>query len=300
MMETTLVFMAAGFGSRFGGGVKQIEPVGPCGEVLMEYAAHDAIKAGFNRVVLIIRRDLEAQFRDGVGKRLSRHCDVRYVFQDLNDLPTGFVLPKGRVKPWGTAQAVLTCRGVVNTPFCVLNADDYYGAQAFELIHDYLMRDNGHGALDGCMAGYVLGNTVSPAGAVTRGICCADDSGRLMRVKETRGIVLRDGKPYIEPEGKFAQSDALVSMNIWGFYPAFIDYLAEGFTPFLNSLGDDALTKEYLLPEAIAGMINKGLGCVRVLPTSDHWFGMTYQQDKAETQRRIRELIGEGRYPGQL
>ncbi len=299
-METTLVFMAAGFGSRFGGGVKQIEPVGPCGEVLMEYAAYDALKAGFDRIVLIIRRDLEMQFREGVGRRLARHCDVRYVYQDLSDLPSGFALPEGRVKPWGTAQAVRACRGVVTTPFCVLNADDYYGPEAFSLIHNYLIHSDGHGALDGCMAGYVLGNTVSPAGAVTRGICCADDDGWLMDLKETRGIVLKDGKPYIEPEGRYAAADALVSMNIWGFSPALIDYLDANFTPFLAGLGDQALTKEYLLPEAIAGMIARGPGRVRVLPTRDRWFGMTYHQDKQETQSRIRELIEAGAYPGQL
>ena len=299
-MDTTLVFMAAGFGSRFGGGVKQIEPVGPGGEVLMEYAAYDGLRAGFNKIVLIIRRDLEKQFREGVGRRLERRCEVEYVFQSLEDLPEGFALPEGRKKPWGTAQAVLACRDAVKTPFCVLNADDYYGAQAFTLIHDALVQADGGNPLDGCMAGYVLGNTISEAGAVTRGICMADECGRLLGLTETRGIISHEGRPYIEPEKRYADPAALVSMNIWGFGRALIDYLAEGFAPFLNGLGADALTKEYLLPEAIARMIAEGRGSVRVLPTGDRWFGMTYQQDKAQTQQRIRELIAAGAYPERL
>lgn len=299
-MDTALVFMAAGFGSRFGGGIKQIEPVGPGGEVLMEYAAYDGLRAGFNKIVLIIRRDLEAQFRNGVGRRLERRCDVEYVFQELDDLPAGRALPEGRRKPWGTAQAVLACRNVVKTPFCVLNADDYYGAHAFELIHDYLMDEPDRGPLDGCMAGYVLGNTISEAGAVTRGICTADERGWLRGITETRGVVLRDGKPYVEPEARYANPDALASMNIWGFGPAFIEYLGEGFAPFLRGLNEEALVKEYLLPEVIARMIGENRGSVRVLPTQDKWFGMTYHQDKEQTQARILELIAAGKYPERL
>ena len=193
--------MAAGFGSRFGGGVKQIEPVGPNGEVLMEYAVQDALQAGFNRVVFIIRRDIEQMFRDGVGKRVERKCDVEYVYQDLADVPPGIPLPQGRKKPWGTGHAVLACRKVIHEPFCVLNADDYYGAEAFRQIHAYISADaRSNSELDCCMAGYVLGNTLSESGAVTRGICKVDAAGRLNEIRETRGILLRDGRPCVEAE----------------------------------------------------------------------------------------------------
>ena len=302
-MKTSLVFMAAGFGSRFGGGVKQIEPVGPHGEVLMDYAVHDALAAGFDRVVFIIRRDIEADFRAGVGRRVEKKCDVEYVYQDIADLPASFCVPEGRMKPWGTGQAVLACRGVVREPFCVLNADDYYGAEAFRRIHECIIDDGDDGnVLRLCMAGYVLGNTLSESGAVTRGLCRADENGSLRELVETKGIVLRDGAPCVETQQGLHRLDAdsVVSMNIWGMPSRFIDYLEEGFVPFLRDLGGDACTAEYLLPTIIGGMIRSGRGRVQVLPTGDKWFGMTYLKDKLQTQQRIRELISEGRYPEKL
>ena len=295
--------MAAGFGSRFGGGVKQIEPVGPNGEVLMEYAVHDALQAGFNRVVFIIRRDIEQMFREGVGRRVEQKCDVEYVYQDLEDVPQGIALPEGRKKPWGTGHAVLACREVIREPFCVLNADDYYGAEAFRQIHAYISADvRDDASLDCCMAGYVLGNTLSESGAVTRGICKVDAEGKLNEIRETRGILLRDGRPCLEAEDgvRWLDGGEAVSMNIWGLPAGFIDYLEEGFPQFLQRLGEEDLTSEYLLPSIIGKMIRRGEGSVQVLPTADKWFGMTYAQDKRQTQEKIRSLIEQGAYPEQL
>lgn len=303
-MKTSLVFMAAGFGTRFGGGVKQIAPIGPNGEVLMDYAVHDALAAGFDRVVFIIRKDIEADFRAGVGKRVEKKCDVEYVFQDISDLPAGFTLPQGRQKPWGTGQAVLACRNVVHEPFCVLNADDYYGGEAFRRIYEYISKEESRGdQLDLCMAGYVLGNTLSESGAVTRGLCKVGEDGRLKGLVETKGIVVENGAPCApDANGVLHKLDpaSVVSMNIWGLPAGFIDYLEEGFAPFLSSLGENATTAEYLLPTIIGGMIEKGEGRVQVLPTGDRWFGMTYAEDKKLTQQKIRELIAAGVYPEKL
>ena len=301
-MSKTLVFLAAGFGVRFGGGVKQLEPVGPNGEVLMDYAVYDALRAGFDRVVFIVRRDLEEMFRTGVGKRAEARCAVEYVCQDIEDLPSGFALPAGRKKPWGTGQALYACRNVIDDPFCVLNADDYYGAEAFRQIHDYLYNRPKSGGLDLCMAGYVLGNTLSESGAVTRGLCEVSGDGQLEAIQETKGIVIDGGAPCVSDGDGMRRLDpaSVVSMNIWGLPAAFIDYLEEGFKAFLRNLPADDLSAEYLIPIAVGDMIRSGRGSVRVLPTSDRWFGMTYAQDKALTQRRIRELIAEGVYPERL
>lgn len=302
-MKTSLVLMAAGFGTRFGGGIKQLEPVGPNGEILMEYAIHDALAAGFDRVIFIIRRDLEESFRQGVGRRVEKKCDVAYVFQQIDDLPLGFSCPTGRRKPWGTGQAVWACRNTIHEPFCVLNADDYYGAEAFRRIHAFLEHAKPENdGLELCMAGYVLGNTLSQSGAVTRGICRANADGRLERLEETRGVTMEGGVPCVHSERGLLRLDpaSVVSMNIWGMPRAFIEYLEEGFRAFLSSVETEVLTAEFLLPNAVSDMIAQGRGEVCVLPTSDQWFGMTYAQDKLRTQTKIRELIAEGRYPERL
>ena len=302
-MNASIVFMAAGFGTRFGGGVKQIEPIGPNGEVLMDYAVHDALAAGFNRVVFIIRQDLEADFRSGVGRRVEKKCDVEYVFQDVKDLPAGFAHLQNRQKPWGTGHAVLACRDVVCEPFCVLNADDYYGPVAFQRIYRHLAANAEHtDTLDLCMAGYVLGNTLSESGAVTRGLCRVDDRGRLLGLKETKGIVLENGAPFVREGDALRALDpaSVVSMNIWGMPARFIGYLEEQFSRFLERLSRDDVTSEFLLPSIMGRLIRSGEGSVQVLPTHDRWFGMTYAQDKANTQQRIRELIDQGAYPERL
>ena len=302
-MKAELVFMAAGFGTRFGGGVKQLEPVGPHGEVLMDYAVHDALSAGFDRVIFIIRRDLEAEFRAGVGRRVEKKCDVQYVYQDVADIPAGFEHLLDRRKPWGTGQAVLACRNVVQGPFCVLNADDYYGAEAFRQIYHFLQQPVQEGdVLRLCMAGYVLGNTLSTSGAVTRGLCRVGRGGRLLGIHETRGIELENGLACVRTAdgAQYLDREAVVSMNIWGLPAGFMDYLQEQFVPFLQGLGENRLEAEYLLPNVVGQMIQTGRGEVQVLPTNDKWFGMTYAQDKRLTQQRIGELIAGGYYPEKL
>lgn len=298
-MSITLAFLAAGFGSRFGGGIKQIEPVGPNGEVLMDYAAYDALKAGFDRIVFIIRRDIEAEFRDRIGRRMEKRCDVQYVYQQIDDLPDGFSVPDGRRKPWGTGQALLACRNVIREPFCVLNADDYYGAQAFYDVAAFLkslMKQDGR--LHACMAGYVLDKTLSPSGAVTRGVCNVQD-GMLTGICETRGIRIENGLPSVD--GRAIDPASIVSMNIWGLPAEFIDYLSEGFAPFLRSLtAENAQTAEFLLPEIIAQMLKQGRGDVRVLPTQDAWFGMTYASDREMARSCVKKLILEQVYPEKM
>ncbi len=297
-MSATLVLMAAGFGTRFGGGVKQMTPVGPNGEALMEYAIHDALAARFDRVIFIIRKDLEREFRDGVGKRVEKKCEVAYAFQRLDDLPDGMIKTPGREKPWGTAQAVLACRDLLHGPFCVLNADDYYGPHAFRMIYDDITAPHTETGMRLCMAGYVLGNTLSPNGAVTRGVCQVDADGFLTEIDETRGIELKNGAPVAN--GRALDSDATVSMNIWGMQPDFLDYLREGFAQFLRTLRPGDVTSECLLPEMVGQMLREGRGRVKVLRTDDKWFGMTYAVDKLETQRCIREMIAAGAYPEKL
>ncbi len=298
-MGLSLVFLAAGFGSRFGGGIKQIEPVGPNGEVLMDYAAHDALKAGFDRIIFIIRRDIEVEFRDRVGRRMEKRCDVSYAFQQIDDLPSGFAVPQARTKPWGTGHAVLACRNLINGPFCVLNADDYYGARAFRDIAAFLNTPAApDGRLHACMAGYVLGRTLSPGGAVTRGICDVQD-GVLTGIRETRGITMQDGMPCAQ--GRIIDPASTVSMNIWGLPAAFIDYLRDGFEPFLRGIAvENANSSEYLLPDIVADMLDAGRGDVRVLPTEDRWFGMTYASDREMARRCVKDLILNKIYPQKM
>jgi len=301
-MQATLVFMAAGFGSRFGG-IKQIQPIGPSGEVLMDYAAHDAIAAGFERIIFIIRRDIEKDFRDCVGRRIEQKCDVEYAFQDITDLPQGYSVPDGRVKPWGTGHALLACRNMITGPFCPLNADDYYGRQAFGDIYRYITSpERNPEKLDLCMAGFILENTLSDSGAVTRGVCESDESGSLVKIHETRGIIRRGGDVFADGEhGHIVLNGAApVSMNIWGMPAKFIDYLREGFPVFLDGMPKGSISAEYLLPDIVGGMIRRGEGSVQVLPTHDKWFGMTYREDIENTRRLIAELILQGVYPEKL
>jgi len=301
-MRTTLVFMAAGFGSRFSGGVKQLEPVGPNGEVLMDYAVHDALAAGFSRVVFVTRRDIVQDFRSSVGGRVEKKCDVDYVYQELSDLPEGFAVPEGRRKPWGTGQAVLACRNTVHEPFCVLNADDYYGPTAFRRIHAHLTELRKGDGLDCCMAGYVLGNTLSESGAVTRGICHADAHGRLNAIQEQHGVISENGRPCIRgKDGLYPINPrTLVSMNIWGMPAEFIDYVQEMFPEFLRKIQPGDMTAEFLLPTIVGNMIRSGRGSVQVIPTEDRWFGMTYAEDKRQAREQIRALIDAGKYPEKL
>lgn len=243
MSSTTLVIMAAGMGSRFGG-IKQLEPVGPNGEIIVDYSIYDAVKAGFDKVVFIIRKDLEKDFREVVGNRIEKHVNVEYVFQELDDLPKGYKVQEGRKKPWGTGQAVLCSKSVVNEPFAVINADDYYGKESFKLIYDFLNSDKDPDVY--CMAGFVLGNTLSDNGAVTRGVCKTDGNGWLVDIVETGGII-RDGNvaKAKDKDGKdiTISLDSVVSMNMWGFKPSIYKELERGFEEFLASLAPDDIKK---------------------------------------------------------
>ncbi|MGI6019572.1 MAG: nucleotidyltransferase family protein [Marvinbryantia sp.] len=300
MKDMTLVIMAAGIGSRFGGGIKQLEPVGPHGEIIMDYSIKDAIRAGFNKIVVIIRKDLEKDFRETIGCRIEKLIKVEYVFQELTDLPEGFSLPKGRTKPWGTGQAILACRGVVNEPFAVINADDYYGREAFAKIHDYLTNAQPFdGMFHFCMAGFILKNTLSENGGVTRGICHLDQYNHVTGIQETRNIIrTKTGAAILSDDGTrtAVSEDTHVSMNMWGLTPDFIDYLADGFGQFLGKIPAEDLTAEYLLPTIIDGLLHEKKAEVTLLETHDKWFGVTYREDKEFVVNSIKELIARGFY----
>lgn len=305
MENTTLVIMAAGIGSRFGGGIKQLTSFGPCGEIIMDYSIHDALEAGFNKVVFVIRKDMEADFREIIGDRIARRVPVAYAFQELDDLPEGFSLPEGRTKPWGTGQAILACRGIVQEPFAVINADDYYGKDAFRRVHDYLVQEHTGrpGAYQFCMAGFVLKNTLSEYGGVTRGICRMDENGDLAEICETRNIIrTSDGAAVLHEDGTQTALDpeSLVSMNFWGFTPDFIDELAQGFAQFLGGLSETDLKSEYLLPTIVDGLIKEQRVDLSVLPSNDHWFGVTFREDVPFVKQAFCELIEAGVYPERL
>lgn len=305
MKKTALVIMAAGIGSRFGGGIKQLEPVGPNGEIIMDYSIHDALEAGFDRIVFVIRHDLEDDFREVIGDRIEKIAPVSYAFQELDDIPDGFSVPEGRKKPWGTGQAVLSVRDIVNEPFLVINADDYYGKEVFKKIHDYMISemDENAAVYDVCMGGFILTNTLSDNGGVTRGVCEVGEDGVLKRVTETYNIVKTpDGLSATDKEGNpvTVRADQHVSMNMWGLTPAFIRELERGFPVFLQNLKEGDIKSEYLLPTIIDQMIKDGRVRVTVLETQDHWFGVTYKEDKAGVAESIRALISQGIYPEKL
>lgn len=300
MKNTTLVIMAAGIGSRFGGGIKQLEPVGPNGEIIMDYSIKDAIAAGFNKVVFIIRKDLETDFRNVIGNRIEKTVNVAYAFQELDALPAGFSKPEGRTKPWGTGQAILACKGIVNEPFAVINADDYYGREAYVKIHDFLVHATpSPEQFHFCMAGFILKNTLSENGGVTRGLCQVNSENYLTAIKETRNIIkTNNGAAILTETGQTfpIPINAHVSMNMWGFTPDILDMLESGFAEFLSKLPKDDLTSEYLLPSIIDRLLATSRARVAMLETSDKWFGVTYKEDKPAVMEAIRQLINEGMY----
>ncbi|MBO6106006.1 MAG: nucleotidyltransferase [Stomatobaculum sp.] len=310
-MKTTLVVMAAGIGSRFGGGIKQLEPMGPNGEIIMDYSAYDARRAGFDKAVFIIRKEIEAEFRDRIGKRIEKVMDVDYAYQELDAIPAGFSVPEGRKKPWGTGHAVLCAKGKTEGSCIVINADDYYGPEGFRAVHDYLAREKAEGGaetgLDMCMAGFVLKNTLSENGTVNRGICDVSAEGFLNRVEETYEIGYRrsDCRTVLgakDGAGKDVpvHENQLCSMNMWGLPERFFDVLEEEFPRFLESVKPGDLKAEYMLPVVIDECIHRGLGTVRVLPTHDKWFGVTYKEDKPAVVAAVRKLIADGLYPEAL
>lgn len=295
MQNTTLVIMAAGIGSRFGGGIKQLEPVGPNGEIIMDYSIHDALEAGFNKIVFIIRKDLEADFKEIIGKRIEKICDIDYAFQELDNLPDGFKKPADRTKPWGTGQAVLSCKGIVNEPFAIINADDYYGKEAFVKVHDFLINAQ---PSKYCGAGFILKNTLSENGGVTRGICHVDEKMTLLDITETHDIVkTADGASV---DGKAIDADAYVSMNMWGVTPEYIDLLEDGFIKFLSEIKDGDIKSEFLVPVYMDELIKKGKVSVTMLETNDKWFGVTYKEDKQSVIDSFKELYEKGVYSENL
>lgn len=303
-MNTTLIIMAAGIGSRFGEGIKQLAQMGPNGEIIMDYSIHDAKEAGFNKVVFIIRKDIFKEFEVIIGNRIKEQIDVEYVFQELDDLPEGFEVPEGRTKPWGTGQAVLCCKDVVKEPFVIINADDYYGKEVFVKLHDFLVsgEDLGREFTMG-MGGFILKNTLSDNGTVTRGVSVVDENCLLSQVHETTGIEMgEDGQikcdskevqEWISPEDK-------VSMNMWAGYPEFLDFLAEDFKDFLTNVEEGDLKSEYLLPNIVDKLLKEERANVKVLETQDRWFGVTYKEDKETVQKAFRELIADGVYAEKL
>ena len=304
-MKTTLVIMAAGIGSRFGGGIKQLAPVGPSGEIIMDYSIHDALEAGFDDVLFIIRHDIEADFREVIGNRIEKVCPCAYAYQEVENLPGGFKNPEGRTKPWGTGHAVLSCRGILKNPAVVINADDYYGKECFKKLHDYIVNEmNTKGdALDMVMPGFVLKNTLSANGAVTRGICKTNDEGFLTRIDETSNIQETDGVITGENKanGKITISpDTLTSMNMWAFSEKFVDILEDEFIKFLSDGNANEMKAEFLLPMTIGDLVSDGRATVKVIRTNDKWFGVTYKEDKDYVIESFKKLIDDGVYSKQL
>ena len=299
-MNTTIIIMAAGIGSRFGTGIKQLAKMAPNGEIIMDFSIYDAKAAGFTKVVFVIRKAIEAEFKEVIGNRLSKVMPVEYVYQELENLPDGYEVPAGRVKPWGTGQAILACKSVVKEPFVIINADDYYGKEAFIKLHDFLISENENKEkMNLAMAGFSLKNTLSENGTVTRGVCVADANGYLEKVIETTGIQIVDGKIQCDNAevSKWITSDTMVSMNMWAGYPDFLQYIDEGFTRFLDTLGENPEKKEYLLPNIVAELLEKNLASVKVLNTSDRWIGITYKEDIEPAQEKFHLMIEDGTYP---
>lgn len=303
MKETALVIMAAGVGSRYNGGIKQLEVVGPQGECIMDYSIHDAIDAGFDKVIFIIREEMLDFFKEIIGNRIESMCvlygiKVAYAFQKPDDIPEGFEVPAERTKPWGTGQAVLAARDLLDCPFCVINADDYYGKEAFVKVHEFLVNNND--PLSYCMAGFILKNTLSDHGTVTRGVCEVDERGRLLDIAETKEIRRTEdggaaaGDQILNPDG-------FVSMNMWGLKEGFIDILKERFVEFFkNDVAADPLKAEYLLPILIGKLLHMKRVTVDVLETDDAWFGVTYKEDKEKVVEAFKQLIADGVYQKEL
>lgn len=308
-METTLLIMAAGIGSRFGGGIKQLEPVGLNDEIIMDYSIHDAIAAGFNKIIFVIRKDIETDFRQRIGGRIQAVCnrlgvEVAYAFQDLQAIPEGCHLPEGRSKPWGTGQAVLAAKELLREPFMVINADDYYGKSAYPLMHRWLTQEHEDTVI--AMVGFSLKNTLSENGGVTRGLCTiAPSHSHVVDVVETRNIVKTP--QGAEADGVAIDLDTLVSMNMWGFpakpgcTPHFVKLLEENFASFFrDEVSVNPLKAEYLLPTFIGGMLRRSECTVKMLPSTDKWFGVTYKEDKAAVTESFRQLIAAGVYQRDL
>ncbi len=304
MEKPVLVIMAAGMGSRYGG-LKQIDPVDDEGHIIMDFSMFDARKAGFEKVVFIIKKENEKDFRESVGDRISKYMEVSYVFQDVNDIPDGYAVPEGRTKPWGTGHAILSCRDVVDSSFAVINADDYYGAEAFKLIYDYLAAHGDDEKYRYTMVGYKLGNTVTDNGHVARGICDMNECGELVAIHERTRIEKRNGGiAYTEDDGETwipVSEDTIVSMNMWGFTNSILKELKDRFPSFLDrGLEENPVKCEYFLPAVVSGLLEEDKATVAVLASADKWYGMTYKEDKPVVPAAIQKMKDEGVYPKNL
>lgn len=296
--------MAAGMGSRYGG-LKQIDPVDAQGHIIMDFSIYDAVKAGFEKVVFIIKKENEADFRSCIGDRMEKQIQVEYVFQDINNLPEGFKVPEGRTKPWGTAHAVLSCMPVIDGPFAVINADDYYGQQAFRMIYDFLASHEDKEKYQYTMVGYLLENTLTENGHVARGVCETNEAGKLTEITERVRIEKReDGPAYTEDEGNTwtgLAKDTVVSMNMWGFTKSVLEEIHDRFASFLKaSLPENPLKCEYFLPFVVDELIREDKAEVTVLKSRDRWYGVTYKEDKPAVMKAIQALKDEGCYPQNL
>ncbi len=303
--KPVLVVMAAGMGSRYGG-LKQIDPVGSCGEAILDYSLFDAHEAGFETAVIIIKEAIRQDFMDTVGKRLE-NCpmEIRYAYQEKEKLPEGFAVPEGREKPWGTGHAVLCAKEAVDgAPFAVINADDFYGKSAFKAIFDYLSNAQDTDTYDYCMVGYMLGNTVTEAGSVARGVCTPDENGNLADIVERLRIEKYEGGIHFTVDGETWEdlsADTIVSMNMWGFTPGFMDKLVEQFPGFLESqVPGNPLKSEFLLPRCVDTLLKAGLAKVKILTSPDKWYGVTYAADKPMVVAALADMTAAGKYPNGL
>ena len=304
MKKPVLVIMAAGMGSRYGG-LKQIDPVDEEGHIIMDFSIYDAKRAGFEKVVFIIKRENEDDFKEAVGRRIEKVMEVAYVFQELSNIPDGFEIPQGRIKPWGTAHAVLSAIDEIDGPFAVINADDYYGRHAFQAIYDYLTTHEDDEKYRYTMVGYRLKNTVTDNGHVARGVCGLNADKELVNVTERTRIEKRNGGiEYSENDGKTwtkIDGDTLVSMNMWGFTHSILEEIRDGFPAFLESgLKENPLKCEYFLPAVVSTLLEEGRATVKVLESEDKWYGVTYKEDKPVVVAAVQALKDKGLYPQKL
>ena len=304
MKKPILVVMAAGMGSRYGG-LKQIDPVGQHGEVIIDYSLFDARRAGFETVVFIIKHEIEKEFKEAIGNRMEKHMEVRYAFQQLENLPEGYSVPEGRTKPWGTSHAILSAADVIDGPFAVINADDYYGPEAFKVIYDYLSTHQDDAVYEYSMVGYLLKNTVTENGHVARGVCVTDSEGYLASVTERTKIATYEGGiHFTEDDGETwtdVDGDTIVSMNLWGFTESFVREAKARFSKFLDkALVENPLKGEYFLPSVVSELIGEGKARVKVLHSTDKWYGVTYKEDKPVVVQAIADKTAAGVYPEKL
>ena len=304
MKKPVLVIMAAGMGSRYGG-LKQIDPVDREGHIIMDFSIYDAKKAGFEKVVFIIKKENEKDFKDAVGRRIEKVMDTAYVYQELDSIPEGFAVPEGRVKPWGTAHAILCAAGEIDSPFAVINADDYYGRSAFEKIYQYLTTHEDDEKYRYTMVGYRLINTVTDNGYVSRGVCALNEKNELVSVTERTRIEKRgSGVAYSEDGGSSwteIAGNTLVSMNMWGFTESILEEIRSGFPAFLKKgLAENPMKCEYFLPSVVSDLLSMGKASVTVLESEDKWYGITYKEDKPAVTAAVQKLKDSGRYPERL